>query len=169
MRKLVAGFAISADGYIEDVNGKYDWILIDKEIDFAKEMQRYDTYFFGRVSYENALSMGTAAFGNDKCYVFSKTLEKVEAPYQLIKENVSSFIKDLKQQQGKDIALFGGAVLLTSLIEIGVVDEISLSIIPVLLGAGKPFVGMLKNKITLNLKESKTYANCTVRLTYSLD
>lgn len=45
MRKIVAGFASSVDGYIEGSNGEYDWILIDKEIDFAEEAKRFDTYF----------------------------------------------------------------------------------------------------------------------------
>ncbi len=81
---------------------------------------------------------------------------------------LSLLLKIWKKQDGKDIALYGGAGLLTSLLEQGVVDEISLSIIPVLLGAGKSFIGLLNKKIQLTLKDSKTYGNGTVIITYNV-
>jgi dihydrofolate reductase len=168
MRKIVAGFAISTDGFIEGPNGEIDWILMDPELNFAELMQRYDTYLVGRISYEKALQMGAAAFADNKTYVFSRTLETVQEPYQLVKDDAQSFIDSVKQQEGKDIAVFGGADLLTSLLQMGVVDEISLSVIPVLLGSGKPFIGMLKNRVQLQFKDAKTYGNGTVILTYKV-
>ena len=57
MRKLVAGFAASLDGYIEDPNGAYEWILIDPAIDFAAWAKRFDTYFYGRRSYQVVQAM----------------------------------------------------------------------------------------------------------------
>ncbi len=45
MRKIIAGLAISLDGFIAGPNNEIDWIIIDKEIDFAEQMNRFDTYF----------------------------------------------------------------------------------------------------------------------------
>ena len=168
MRKLVAGFAASLDGYIEGPNGEYDWIIIDKEIDFAAHFKRFDTYLFGRRSYEQIIAMGNKDDGMKK-YVFSKTLDKAAPNYTLVNHNVAQKINTLKKEEGKDIAVWGGAGLVTSLLDVKVVDEIQISIIPVLLGQGKPMVGMLKNKVWLSLVESKTYSNGTLAVTYKVD
>jgi dihydrofolate reductase len=112
--------------------------------------------------------MGPSAFTGNQTYVFSRTLKNVQEPYNLVKDEVKSFIDNLKMQEGKDINMFGGSNLLTSLIEIGVIDEISLSVIPVLLGSGKPFIGNLKNRLQLRLKDTKAYGNGTVILTYDV-
>lgn len=138
MRKIVAGFASSADGYIAGPNGEYDWILIDKEIDFAAQMQRFDTYLFGRKSYEMVLAMGSKPTPGITNYVFSNTLDAVAENYVLVKSGIKDRLTGLKKQKGKDIAVFGGAGLLASLLELQLVDEISISVIPVLLGSGKP-------------------------------
>src|SRR5688572_9102725 len=114
MRKVVAGFASSLDGYIEGPNGEYDWILIDKEIDFVEQAKRYDTYFLGRKSYEAVLTMGSKLSPGIKHYVFSNTLTNVADQYTLLSGPIKDKVLALKQQQGKDIAVFGGANLLAS-------------------------------------------------------
>jgi dihydrofolate reductase len=84
MRKIVAGFAASIDGYIEGPNGEYDWILIDKEIDFNQQMKRFDTFLFGRKTYEKMLPSGTRPARGITNYVFSKSLAFVDPNYILI-------------------------------------------------------------------------------------
>lgn len=168
MRKLVAGFAASLDGYIEAPNGAYDWILIDKEIDFAEQAKRFDAYFYGRKSYEMALRMGTKAEAGTKHYVFSRTLTNADNRFELINDDVNSTVLELKNQPGKDIAIFGGADLLASLLDLRLVDELSVSIIPVLLGSGKPMVANLKEKVWLVAQNTKTYSNGTVQITYNV-
>ena len=168
MKKLVAGFASSLDGYIEGPNGEYDWIIIDKEIDFAAHFKRFDTYLFGRRTYEKIISMGNKDDGIKK-YVFSKTQVKTPANYTLVSDDVAKKINAIKKEEGKDIALWGGAGLLTSLLDLKLVDEIQISIIPVLLGEGKPMVGILKKKVWLSLIETKTYSNGTLAVTYKVD
>jgi dihydrofolate reductase len=141
---------------------------MDPEINFAELMRQYDTYLVGRKSYEKSLQMGPSAFGHNTTFVFSRTLKSVQQPYHLVKDDAKFFVDSLKQQEGKDISVFGGADLLTSLLGFGVVDQISLSVIPVLLGSGKPFIGLLENRVQLQLKDTKTYGNGTVILTYKV-
>jgi dihydrofolate reductase len=168
MKKLIAGFAASLDGYIEGPNGEYDWILIDKEIDFAEQAKRYDTYFFGRKSYEAVLKMGNKSMPGISNYVFSNTLDVVDKNYQLVKGDIRAKVTELKNKPGKDIAVFGGASLLSSLLDLQLVDEINIAIIPVLIGKGKPMVDVLKNKVWLHLLSSKTYSNGTVMVVYDI-
>jgi dihydrofolate reductase len=168
MRKIVAGFASSADGYIEGPKGEYDWIIIDKEIDFQENMKRFDALFFGRRSYEAVLAMGNKPMPGIAHYVFSNSLVTPEQPYQLIKGDIKAQVNTIKQQPGQDIAVFGGASLLASLLNEELVDEISLSIIPVLLGEGKPMVDVLTKKVWLTYLKSRVYSNGTIQIDYAV-
>lgn len=168
MRKIVAGFASSLDGYIEGANGENDWILIDEEMDFAKQAERFDTYLFGRKTYEAVLAMGARPSPGIKHYVFSHTLAFVEDGYTLLQGPIHERVLELKQQRGKDIALYGGASLLSSLLNVQLVDEISVAIIPVLLGKGKSMVDVLSENIWLQLLNAKTYSNGTVQVSYDV-
>jgi len=168
MRKIVAGFACSLDGFIEGASGEMDWILIDSEIDFAAYMSRFDAFLYGRRSYEAVIKMGVKPQPGSQHYVVSNTLEKAEAPFILLSGSVKERITGLKQQQGKDIALFGGATLLASLLDLQLVDEISVSIIPVLLARGRPMVDLLQNRVWLQLKNTKSFANGTVQINYTV-
>ena len=169
MRKIVALFAISLDRYIAGPNNEFDWIIVDKEIDFAEQMKRYDTYFLGRKTYEMTKQMGGNQFGKSKAYVFSTTLTDVEKPFKLIKGDITKQVEEIKNEGGKDIALFGGGELLTSLLNLDLVDEISLAVIPVILSKGIPFVREVNKRISLTLINSKTYSNGTVELTYNIN
>ena len=169
MRKIVAGFAISLDGYIAGLNNEFDWIIVDKEIDFAEQMKRFDTYFLGRKTYELIKNMGGNSFGKSKVYIFSNTLKKVENPFHLINKNVKESIEKIKKETGKDIAVWGGGELLTSLLNLNLIDEISVAVIPIILGEGIPFVREINKRVLLTLINSKIYANGTVALTYNVN
>src|SRR5512146_2834728 len=114
MRKIIAGFACSVDGYIEGPNKEYDWILIDKEIDFSEQMKRLDSFLFGRNTYETARAFGAPPTPGVTNYVLSRSLESVDKNFNLVKDNTERALTNMKQQEGKDIALFGGANLLAS-------------------------------------------------------
>ena len=167
MRKLIAGFAASLDGYITGPRGEYDWILVNEEIDFAEMAKRYDTYFYGKKTYEDMLKMGSSAFpSTHKHYVFSTTLSGIQFNCILVNNNIKKTVISIKEQEGKDISLFGGASLLASMLDMKLVDEIEISIIPVLLGQGKPMVDVLSAKVWLDLVSYKRYENGTVSLKY---
>jgi len=168
MRKIVAGFASSVDGYIEGPEGEYDWILIDKEINFSELMKRFDTYFLGRKTYQMTLPMGSKKMPGITNYVFSNTLKAVDKNYILITGNIKDQVNLIKKQKGKDIAIFGGANLLASLLDLQLVDEITISIIPVLLGKGKPMIDVLAEKIWLSFVSSKSYPNGTLQVNYAV-
>jgi dihydrofolate reductase len=169
MRKLVAGFACSVDGYIEGPNGEHDWIVVDKEMDFAGQAKRYDTYLYGRKSYEAILAMGYPSAPGVRHYVFSTTLSKADKNFTLVSGGVKEEVQQLKEEKGKDIALYGGAGLLAALLDLELVDEFTVVIIPVLLGSGKPMVEVLAKRVWLTYKDSKTYSNGTVEVSYAVN
>jgi len=102
-----------------------------------------------------------------KEYIFSNTLQEVKKKAILINGDIAGQVKKIKEAPGKDIWLFGGASLTSSLITLGLVDEIWLSVHPVILGSGKPLFSHISNRINLNLTGTKTYDTGLVSLTYT--
>jgi dihydrofolate reductase len=171
MRKIILSLAVSLDGYIEGPNGEYDWCLTDQDYGMSDFFKRIDSMFIGRRSYELTLTMGDDAMpGFPKLteYVFSKTLTKVKNGAVLINGETETEVKRIKNEPGKDIWLFGGANLTSSLLNLALVDEIGLAVHPIILGAGKPLFSNIKNRIQLTLTHSKTYSSGLVFLTYTV-
>jgi dihydrofolate reductase len=170
MRKLILAVAVSLDGFIEGPNGEYDWCFTDQDYGLKDFFKRIDTIFVGRKTYEMSLEMegGGTGFPKFKEYIFSTTLDEVKEGATLIKEDVKTEVAKIKNENGKDIWLFGGASLTTSLMNFGLVDELSLAVHPVLLGDGKPLFNNIKDRIKLTLADTKTYSTGLISLAYNV-
>ena len=170
MRKLILQLAVSLDGYIEGPNGEYDWCFVDQDYGMTEFFKRVDSVFYGRKSYELALSVGDVELPHPRLkeYVFSTTLRTVRAGATLINGDIESRVQRIKSEPGKDIWLFGGASLTTSLLNLGLVDEIIMAVHPIILGSGKPLFKNIHNKIGLTLINSKVYTTGLVSLAYSI-
>lgn len=175
MRKLIAGFATSIDGFIQGPNGEVDWIIYDKEHfkELGESWKKIDAMFHGRKTYEEALAMQKSSgkkqsnpFARMKHYVFSNTLKEVKEGFILVNGDIKKEVTKIKNAQGGEIAVFGGAELVCSLLNAGVVDELSLAICPVLLGKGKPFFPLIQKRIDWKLKEVKSYSSGLISITY---
>ena len=170
MRKLILSVAVSLDGLIEGPNGEYDWCFMDQDFGMSDFFKRIDALFIGRKTYEMAQSIGEvpAGFPKFKEYIFSTTLTTVKEGAVLIKTNIKEEVKKIKNEKGKDIWLFGGAGLTTSLMNLGLIDELLLAVHPIILGAGKPLFHNIHKRVHLKLVDSKTYSTGLVGLTYEV-
>jgi len=95
-------------------------------------------------------------------------LDRVKKGATLIKGDIKNEVEKIKNERGKDIWLFGGAALTTSLMNLGLVDELLLAVYPILLGGGKPLFKNIADRIHLSLLDTKTYSTGLVTLRYSL-
>lgn len=166
MRKIILNLAVSLDGFIEGPKGEFDWCFSDQDYGMTDFMSRIDAVFFGRKSYELLLKMSENPFPGKTKYVFSKTENRTEGDVQFINHDVEKEIGSIKDQRGKDIWLFGGAELISTLLNYGLVDELQLAVHPLLLGQGKPLFQDLLQKMELRLLDSKTYSSGLVQLFY---
>ncbi len=167
MRKIILSLAVSLDGYIEGPNGEYDWCFADQDYGLSNFFKRIDTVFIGRKSYEVMMGMeAPTGFSKFKEYVFSTTLNEVKPGKILVRGDIEKEVQKIKEEPGKDIWLFGGAALTTSLMNLNLVDEIALAIHPILLGAGKPLFSNINGRIELDLIDTKTYSTGLVLVTY---
>jgi dihydrofolate reductase len=181
VRKLVSFMAVTLDGYTEGPNGEFDWPNVDDEFnEFAiSQLNDIDTLLFGRVTYEGMASYWPtpAAIEDDPAItdmmnsvpkvVFSTTLDRAEwENTTLVRGNVADEISKLKQQPGKDLAVFGSSDFTVSLLEQGLVDELRVMVNPILLGAGKSLFTGLANRVPLKLQTTTTFSSGNVLLSY---
>jgi dihydrofolate reductase len=171
MRKVVYRCAMSLDGFIAGPNGEYDWIVMDPDIDFAALMARFDTFLIGRKTFEVMRRMGDSAPPTPgiRQIVCSRTLRPVDCPQATLSGDAERVVADLRKTPGKDIALFGGGELFRSLLAAGLVDEVGVSVIPVLLGGGIPLLPSPAGRTSLRLKNHRVYEKSgTVGLEYDI-
>jgi len=127
-----------------------------------------DTIVMGRRTYEVAARSGSkGGYSGVKTYVFSRTLKnKSSKKLTFVSEDAASFVRRLKEEEGKDICVMGGGVLAKSLFEAGLIDEVGLNIHPVLLGSGIPLFYEMLGQIDLELVKCQQLTNGCVVVTY---
>lgn len=166
MRKVVLNLAVSLDGYIAGPKGEYDWCLTDDDYGMTDFLESVDSTLMGGKSYRLVAKYGPPypEFTN---YVFTRT-EKA-TPYsnvRLVSDDISEFVRTLKHQKGKNIWLFGGSEIIHPLIQENLVDEMMLSVHPLLLGGGLPLFKNLDERKTFSLSDTITYPTGLVQLIY---
>lgn len=167
MKKIILGLAVSLDGYIEGPNGEIDWCFADQDYGMSSFLKGIDGILMGRKSWELAAAMGGNPWKGVTTYVFSHTLKSVTDPnVKIISGNLKESVEMMRLEKGKDLWLFGGAELIASFVNEGLVDEYWLSVHPVLLGDGKRLFGNVLPRVTLKLVESKSYDTGLVSLRY---
>jgi dihydrofolate reductase len=181
MRKIIFFMLTSLDGYFEGPDRDINWHNVDDEFnEFAvQQTGEFGALLFGRVTYELMASYWptelakrddpiiAGLMNNLPKIVFSKTLEKVEwENTRLVKDNFVEAISNLKQEMGKDIAIFGSSDLAVTLIKHGLVDEFRIMVNPVILGDGKPLFQGINEKLELKLIKTRTFKSGNVLLYY---
>jgi dihydrofolate reductase len=170
MRKLVYTVAASLDGFIAGPRGEYDWIAPNSGIDFRAIYSRFDTLLMGRRTYDVAKTRGDMLKGTGmRIVVVSASLRLEDNPdVTIVSTLVKGEVSTLKSESGKDIWLMGGGVLFRSLLDLGLVDEVALSVFPILLGAGTPLLPEGR-RAQLRLIGSKPLPSGVLMLSYSID
>lgn len=192
MRKIIVGMQVTLDGYIEGPNGELDWAMAEDEeawSDVFETLTRTDALILGRVMYpayeqywlavladptrmlpfsgrtptKNEIAYARRA-DNIPHLVLSKTLDKAAWKTTRIVRDVEEIRK--MKQPGKDMLVLGGAILVSSLMNLGLIDELQLTVNPLVLGGGKPLFKDVKERHTLKLVKTKTYQSGKVALHY---
>jgi dihydrofolate reductase len=180
MRRLVAFLVTTLDGYHVGANDEFDWPNVDAEFyDFSVEqLDELDMLLFGRTTYLGMASYWTtpeAMEENDPRIaprmnaidkgVVSTTLEAAEWGPARVFRSVEE-LAALKQEPGRDIAIFGSSNLTTSVLAAGLLDELRVMVNPVLLGDGRSLLSNGGVRTKLELMRSRPFDSGNVLLYY---
>src|SRR6266542_2118306 len=156
MRKLKLHMNMSLDGYVARPNGELDWMTWDRDDKLTQFIHSLidssDTILLGRKMTDGFVSHWENVVNNQPDspdfslakkmvdtpkVVFTKTLDKVTGKnISLAKGNLTDEIANLKNKNGKDIIVYGGAGFVSSLIKEGLIDEYHLFVNPTAIGKG---------------------------------
>ena len=187
MRKLITTTWVTIDGFIAGPKGEMNWIgeIYDEAMGKYEDdlVSSADTLLLGRVTYQSFAGSwpyvpdNPNASEGEKIYarklnamrkvVFSRTLESVEWNNStLMQEIIPEQIAQLKQEDGRDMLIYGSASIVQTLTNFGLIDEYQILVHPVVLGGGKPLFQDIKDQVKLKLVNSKTHPSGVMVLYY---
>ena len=185
MRNLIFFMHTSLDGFVAGLNGEMNWINLDEGMfDFVATMtEQADTALYGRVTYEMMQSYWPKAgekpnatkhdiehsnwYNKVLKVVLSKTIREAGLHNtRVISDQLPDNINKLKQQEGKNILIFGSPGASQSLLNERLIDEFWLFVNPIILGKGMPLFKNITGSIRMKLIESKTFACGVIALHY---
>lgn len=174
MAKIVLYIASSVDGYIADLDGALGWLQpfenATQDYGYHALLERVGLLVMGGTTYRVVESFGEWAYPNHDSLIFSRTLP-LERPAHhratVIREDIPSTLHHLKQTATKDIWLVGGSEIIRVCLDHHLIDEIILTLIPVVLGQGIPlFIPHSLPLQPLKLQACIPYENGCVQLHY---
>jgi dihydrofolate reductase len=165
--------AMSLDGYIADEDGGYDWIepvpspSLDTahQLPFDEFLDDVDVVVMGRRCYDQGQHRDYAPLGKRVIVAASKPPLPVDGEeYVEFSRDVVDVVRSARNQ-GQHCFLFGGGLLVESFLGADAIDRLTVGIVPVLLGSGRPLFGGRHPKLGLRLVDY-SIQDCKVRLVY---
>lgn len=185
MRKLKLQMQISLDGYVAGPNGELDWMIFewdDKSRNRINELtDSSDTILLGRKMTDGFINYWTSVTENPESEEYSFARKMVDIPKVVFSKTVTESnwinttvangdlveeIEKLKNREGKDILVYGGAEFVSNLIKNNLIDEYYLFVNPVAIGKGMTIFGDSETRVNLELINSDTYSNGKVEIFY---
>jgi len=170
-RKVILYIAMSLDGYIATKNENLDFLsLVEQEGEdygYADFIKTVDTVIVGRKTYDKVLSMGFDFPHADKeSYIITRTPKPTIGNIQFYTENLEALILKLKEKDGQNIFVDGGAEIVNLMMNDNLIDVFCVSIIPVLLGDGISLFQDNRPELQLKFVRSETFKSGLVQIWY---
>lgn len=160
--------AASIDGYIARKDGGLDWLDrvggFDEDYGFQKLLSSIDALIIGRKTYEVAITVPDPYPGK-RVIVLSNTLNSVRNDMEVYRGDLAVLLTKLHADGVKHIWIDGGTTL-SQFLSCHMVDKMTLSIIPVILGTGIPLFSMIDEEIPFRVVSSQAYPSGLVQLRY---
>jgi len=144
MSEIRLFIATSLDGYIARENGSLDWLVnipnpSQTDHGYNEMIESTDVIVMGRKTYDEILGFGIDwPYENLKTFVVTGKPDFVPSTVNtFVLNNIESGTIDfLRTQSNKNIWLTGGGSLVTQFLNLGAIDEMTISIVPHILGKG---------------------------------
>jgi dihydrofolate reductase len=185
MRRVVLFMHVSIDGYVGGPNGEMDWINVDEEMfEFAgQQTDNADIALYGRKTFEMMDSYWPTAadqpnasshdiqhsqwYNSVEKIVLSRTMQNINSKnVTIVHDDLPGEISKRKQEEGKNILIFGSPSAAHLLMQHNLIDDYWLFINPVVLGNGIPLFDSIKERLKLKLVWNKIFSSKVVGLHY---
>lgn len=163
--------ACSLDGYISDKDDKIDWLHeIDNptqdDMGYSAFIKDIDALLMGRKTFEKVLSFGITWPYNVPVYVLSSTLneipESLDNNVRLVSGNITDILTQISADGHEALYIDGGSAI-ASFLELDLIDEMTITTIPLILGGGSPLFFEQDMRLHFKCVESKTYLDAIVQ------
>jgi dihydrofolate reductase len=170
MRKLVIFIACSVDGYIAKTNDDLSFLsMVEKEGEdygYGEFIKTIDTIILGRNTYNWVTKNVPTHYGDKRTIVITHEQKQPEGNISFYSGSLPELVHRLKQEPGKNIFCDGGANIIKQLLQEDLVDEFTISLIPVLLGEGTRLFQDGRPELKLQLETTKAFDTGLVQLVY---
>ncbi|MEZ5308572.1 MAG: dihydrofolate reductase family protein [Pyrinomonadaceae bacterium] len=173
--------ASSLDGMIAKPDNSVGWFETKDEyedgIELSKEdstafLKTIDCYVMGSKTYELALDLSREygwGYGDTPTKVLTSRNLPVERPgVELYSGDLDTFVSEVLRPNYRNVWVAGGSMVAKEFLRAGLADEIRLSVLPIILGGGKPFFEEIGREIPLHLKDVKAYKTGIVEMVYEI-
>ena len=159
--------ATSLDGYIADEHGAVDWLFHDSDYGYAAFFRTVDALVMGRRTFGQALGLGGWPYGEKPTVVFGPG-RPTDAPGHVVMttDPPQDVLRGLEAKGVEHVWLVGGAGLVASFRQEGLIDRFVISVHPVLLGKGLPLFAADLPAASLRFVSAEPFASGLVQLTY---
>ncbi|MFF0268214.1 dihydrofolate reductase family protein [Kribbella sp. NPDC004536] len=166
-----AFIATSLDGYIASEDGSIDWLTGRAEhagdTGYDRFMDSVDTVVVGRKTYELASTFGSWPYEGKQLEVLSTTLDLAADDRVIVHRTLDALVETLADRGAKRIYVDGAATIQTFL-RAGLLNELTITTAPVLLGAGISLFGPLDAEVSLNHNATRTLMAGFVQSDYTV-
>lgn len=167
--KISVYIAMSIDGYIARKDGSIDWLerghVGNEDYGFKQFFNSIDVLVLGRKTYEVVSDFDKWPYTGKRVIVLSSTLKEVRPEAELYSGEVKTLVQILVDAQHVWV---DGGMTVTRFLAAGLVDHITLSILPVVLGSGIPLFSPTSNEQICHFQSSKSYPGGLVQLKYAV-
>lgn len=180
--RVTIHMAASLDGFIARKDGSVDWMETSDEFadgatmdaEFVAEfLKTIDCYVMGSKTYETALGFETQglgwSYGDKPTFVLTnRELSRTRDSVEFHSGDLTQFVNEQLRPNYGHIWFAGGGAVSADCVNLGLADEVSYAILPILIGDGIPFFDKLERDVALHLAEVKAYKSGMVELRYQI-
>ncbi len=160
MRKLKLYTAATLDGYIAGPNGEIDWLDAGGSLDYGYRefYASIDTTLMGSSTYKVTLGIGQFPYPDTTNYVFTRGTVPPDTDYvRFVSGDIAAFVRSLKAEHGEDIWLVGGGQVNTVMLNAGLIDEMVMTVFPLVMGEGIPLFAPGATRTEFKTVSCETY------------
>jgi len=177
--KITIHMVSSLDGMIAKKDNSISWFETSDHYekgvsgqDPEEFLKTIDCYVMGAHTYEHALELSKNygwAYGEKPTIVLThRNLSIDRKNIEIYSGDLNKLVNERLKPKCRNVWLVGGSILVKDFIRLKLADEIRITILPIVLGEGKPFFEDIKQEYPLHLKDVTAYKNGMVELCYEI-